>query len=89
MNATNAECRLPETNGVVVVEVLRGSPAAKGGLRACDLIEAVASNAVKNPADVQLAVDQGQIGQPLTLKVRRGGQSLSLELRPAELPNKN
>ena len=89
VNATNAECRLPETNGVVVVEVLRGSPAAKGGLRACDLIEAVANAAVKNPADVQLAVDQGEIGQPLSLKVRRGGQSLSLDLRPAELPNKN
>ena len=89
VNATNAECRLPETYGVVVVEVLRGSPAAKGGLRACDLIEAVANAAVKNPADVQLAVDQGEIGQPLSLKVRRGGQSLSLDLRPAELPNKN
>ena len=89
VNATNAECRLPETYGVVVVEVLRGSPAAKGGLRACDLIEAVANAAVKNPADVQLAVDQGKIGQPLTLKVRRGGQSLSLDLKPAELPNKN
>ena len=89
VNATNAECRLPETHGVVVVEVLRGSPAAKGGLRACDLIEAVANAAVKNPADVQLAVDQGEIGQPLTLKVRRGGQSLSLDLKPAELPNKN
>jgi S1-C subfamily serine protease len=89
VNATNAECRLPETYGVVVVEVLRGSPAAKGGLRACDLIEAVANNAVKNPADVQLAVDQGQIGQPLNLKVRRAGQSLTLELRPAELPRQN
>ena len=89
VNATNAECRLPETTGVVVVEVLRGSPAARGGLRACDLIEAVANNPVKNPADVQLAVDQGQIGQPLNLKVRRGGQGLSLELRPAELPRQN
>jgi S1-C subfamily serine protease len=49
----------------------------------------VANAAVKNPADVQLAVDQGEIGQPLTLKVRRGGQSLSLDLKPAELPNKN
>ena len=72
-----------------MVEVLRGSPAARGGLRACDLIEAVANNPVKNPADVQLAVDQGQIGQPLNLKVRRGGQGLSLELRPAELPHQN
>jgi len=89
VNATNAECRLPVTNGVVVVEVLRGSPAARGGLRACDLIEAVANNPVKNPADVQLAVDQGQIGQPLNLKVRRAGQSLTLELRPAELPRQN
>ncbi len=89
VNATQAECRLPETNGVVVVDVVPGSPAARGGLRACDLIERVGGTAVDNPSEVQVAVDQGQVGEPLSLRVQRGGRNLSLELRPAELPRAN
>ena len=86
VNATNAECRLPETNGVVVVEVMPGSPAAKGGLKPCDLIDQVGGKAVKNPSEVQLAVDQGRVGQGLGVSLRRGDQRLTLEVKPAELP---
>ena len=38
INATTSECRLPEVNGVVVVDVMANSPAARGGLKPCDLI---------------------------------------------------
>ncbi len=89
VNATQAECRLPETNGVVVVDVVAGSPAERGGLRACDLIDQVGGTAVDNPSEVQVAVDQGQVGQPLALRVRRAGRALTLQLRPAELPRSN
>lgn len=89
VNATNAECRLPETNGVVVVEVMPGSPAARGGLRACDLIERVGQSVVDNPSEVQVAVDQGRVGDPLSVQVQRGEQQLNLQLRPAELPRQN
>lgn len=85
INATAAECRLPEIHGVVVVEVLPGSPAAQGGLKPCDLIEAVGGQSVKNPSEVQVAVDQGKVGDPLTLRIRRGNNNQSLTLRPAEL----
>jgi S1-C subfamily serine protease len=86
INASTDECRLPEVNGVVVVEVMPGSPAAKGGLKPCDLIDQVGGKAVKNPSEVQLAVDQGRVGQPLAVSLRRGDQRLTLELKPAELP---
>ncbi|MFM7652764.1 MAG: trypsin-like peptidase domain-containing protein [Vulcanococcus sp.] len=89
VNATNAECRLPETNGVVVVEVMPGSPAERGGMRPCDLIEKVGSTAVDNPSEVQVAVDQGQVGQGLQVQVQRGSRELLLELRPAELPRQS
>jgi S1-C subfamily serine protease len=89
VNATNAECKLPETNGVVVVEVMPGSPAERGGLRACDLIEKVGRSDVDNPSEVQVAVDQGRVGQPLALQVQRGKQQLDLQLTPAELPRRN
>ena len=89
VNATDAECRLPESNGVVVVEVMPGSPAAKGGLRACDLIAKVGQSVVDNPSEVQVAVDQGRVGQPLAVEVQRGNRQLTLQLRPAELPRQN
>jgi S1-C subfamily serine protease len=73
-------------NGVVVVEVIPASPAAQGGLRACDLIDSVAGKAVQNPSQLQLAVDQGRVGQPLQLQVRRGDRRILLSVRPAELP---
>jgi S1-C subfamily serine protease len=85
INATSAQCRVPEANGVVVVEVLQGSPADQGGLKSCDLIEQVGGKPVKNPSEVQVAVDQGRVGDPLEVVVRRGQRSFNLTLRPAEL----
>ncbi|MEY3735060.1 MAG: hypothetical protein RLZZ624_118 [Cyanobacteriota bacterium] len=86
INATAAECRVPEVSGVVVVEVIPSSPAAAAGLRACDLIASVDDRAVQTPAQLQLAVDQGRVGQPMRLQVRRGDRRLQLSVRPAELP---
>ncbi|WP_043369504.1 trypsin-like peptidase domain-containing protein [Cyanobium sp. PCC 7001] len=86
INATTDQCRLPEVNGVVVVDVMQGSPASKGGLKPCDLIESVGGRKVRNPSEVQLAVDQGRVGEPLEVVVRRGDATTSLTLQPAELP---
>jgi len=86
INATTNECRLPEVNGVVVVEVMANSPAARGGLKPCDLIEKVGDKAVKNASEVQLGVDRGKVGEPLTITVQRNGSRQNLTVRPAELP---
>ena len=86
INSSTDQCRLPEVNGVVVVDVVAGSPAAQGGLKPCDLIEQVGGASVKNPSEVQLAVDQAQIGQPLALRVRRGDGAVALSVKPANLP---
>ena len=85
INATTGECRLPEINGVVVVEVMQGSPAAEAGLKPCDLIETVGGKKVKNPSEVQVAVDQGKVGQPLMISIKRGSGSRDVTLEPAEL----
>ena len=86
INATTNQCRLPEVNGVVVVDVMAGSPAAKAGLRPCDLITAVGGKPVKNPSEVQLAVDQSRVGSELPIDVRRGDTTRSISVQPAELP---
>ena len=41
---------------------------------------------VKNPSEVQLAVDRGRVNQPLALSIRRGDARQTLTVRPAELP---
>ena len=87
INGATDACQLPEVNGVVVVEVMEGSPAAQGGLKACDLIERVGREAVDNASEVQLAVDRGRVGEALSLGVRRRDQRLEISVRPAELPN--
>jgi len=86
INASTDECRLPEVNGVVVVDVMPDSPADRGGMRACDLIEKVGGDAVRNPSEVQLGVDKVRVGDELEIVVRRGQESRSLTVRPAELP---
>jgi S1-C subfamily serine protease len=63
-----------------------GSPAAQSGLKPCDLIEQVGGNDVKNPSQVQLAVDGGRVGAPLTIGIRRQSQKAQVVVRPAELP---
>jgi S1-C subfamily serine protease len=88
INASTDECRLPEVNGVVVVDVMSDSPADRGGIRPCDLIEKVGGDAVRNPSEVQLGVDKVEVGEELEIQVRRGDQPRDLTVRPAELPRR-
>ena len=88
INANSNRCNLPETNGVVVVEVLEDSPAEAGGMRQCDLILKVNDTAVDNPADVQLAVDRGIVGQSMPITVERNGVEQVLEVQPQEMTRK-
>ena len=89
INATNSACRVPEVNGVLVKEVVSGTPAAAAGIRQCDLILKVANKAVQTPTEVQLAVDRGQVGEPMELTLQRNGEELIVEVRPRELPRNN
>ena len=77
---------MPELNGVLVIEVVEGSPAAKAGIEPCDLIRNVNGSAVNDPSEVQLAVDRGQVGQVMPLIVERAGEQQTLDVTPEELP---
>jgi len=43
---------------------------------------------VKDPSDVQLAVDRGTVGKAMPLTVEREGRIEELSVRPAELPRR-
>ena len=89
INATNSACTVPELNGVLVKEVVKGTPAAAAGIRQCDLILKVEDNPVQTPTEVQLAVDRGQVGEPMQLTLQRNGRELIVQVRPRELPRNN
>jgi S1-C subfamily serine protease len=86
INATSNLCTVPELNGVLVIEVVDDSPADKAGIEPCDLIRDVNGSAVKDPSQVQLAVDRGQVGQAMPLVIERDGEQQTLEVIPEELP---
>jgi Do/DeqQ family serine protease len=64
---------LNEQEGAVVVNVIEGSPAAKAGLKAGDLVVAVNGRPVRNASDLRNRVGLLRIGDKITLEVLRKG----------------
>jgi membrane-associated protease RseP (regulator of RpoE activity) len=71
--------------GVVIDEVLEGSPAAKAGLRKHDIILRCNGDAVDNMKVLQLQVRDGQ-DKPLELKIIRLGKKETLIVVPEMRP---
>jgi putative serine protease PepD len=66
--------------GVAVVAVRGGSPAAKGGLRARDVIDAIDGRPLRGVNDLIATISADRPGQAVTLAVRRGGRRLMLHI---------
>jgi Do/DeqQ family serine protease len=75
-----------EQEGVLVIEVLQGSPADSAGFRAGDLIKTIGGKPVKTAEEVQQRVAESKVGQPLAIQVNRGGKPLELSVIPKEFP---
>jgi serine protease Do len=76
---------LGRSGGVEIVEVVPGSPAALAGLRAEDLIVAVAGTPVTGVNDLQRLMTGDLIDSVVDADVVRDGTLLQLSLRPIEL----
>ncbi|HEY1999915.1 S1C family serine protease [Paraburkholderia sp.] len=75
---------LSSETGVHVMEVVKGSPAALGGLRTDDTIVAVDTLAVDGVDSLQRVLDASRIEKPVNVTVLRGAQRLELTLTPLE-----
>ena len=67
---------LSSTKGVLVLEVLPGSPADQVGLEAADVIREVNQRPVNNIKDFERAVRQGRRGDRILLLVQRGDNAV-------------
>ena len=83
----------PETNlkisddrGVVVVGIMRNSPAAKSGLQLGDIIQKINGSAIATSDQVQQTVDKNAVGGTLQVQVKRSGRSLNLAVRLGTFP---
>jgi Do/DeqQ family serine protease len=83
----NIGFKVAEDKGVLVVQVMPNSPAAKAGVRAGDVIQKLNGNAVTEASSVQKAVDSSQVGRDVNLELRRHGQTLNLSVRPGTFPS--
>src|SRR3954462_6122414 len=72
-------------NAVEVVEVIGGSPAARAGLRAEDLIVAIDDVPVRGVDDLHRLLTADHIGRRTQLTVMREGRESLLGITPREL----
>jgi S1-C subfamily serine protease len=71
-------------SAVHVMEIVKGSPAALGGLRTDDTIVAIDAQAVHDVDSLQRTLDVSRIDKPVNVTVLRGAQRLELTLTPVE-----
>jgi serine protease Do len=82
--ATVAE-RYGRSNGLRLAEVIPGSPAARAGLRAGDLVLDVGRAPVENAQGIQRQLFGDAIGVPLPVTVLRNGAMVDVIAVPTEL----
>ncbi len=85
-NNPNSGLTVEEDQGVLIAKVMSGSPAAKAGLRAGDVIHKINSQSVKNAEDIQKAVEGSQVGSNLQIELRRNQRDIALTVQPGALP---
>lgn len=80
------EFRLQVDKGVLVLEVLSGSPAANAGLREGDVITSLGGQEVTKIKELTDILHSATIGQPLEITYWRGNNKTTTTITPAEAP---
>jgi S1-C subfamily serine protease len=81
-----AALKLDTDIGLVVVNVESDGPADRAGVLLGDVIVAVDGTAVRDPADVLAALGPERVGNPLTVRVLRGGQPVAVTITVGRRP---
>ncbi len=76
-----------QPRGVRVAAVYRGTPAAKAGLRAGDVIARIAGQPVNSSHDLLRAVMSRPVGTTFPLEVRRDDRTMQLSITSARMPD--
>jgi S1-C subfamily serine protease len=75
--------RLGQSRALAVVGLAEDGPAAKAGVLVGDVILAIGGTPVRSPAGLRAQLGD-RVGQPISVRLLRGGQTTDLEITPAE-----
>jgi Do/DeqQ family serine protease len=78
--------KVTQDTGVLIVRVVKNSPADKAGLQPGDIIEKVGGKSVKTAAEVQQQVEGSAVGAALEMEVTRQAKRQALQVRPGAFP---
>ncbi|MEB3213631.1 MAG: HhoA/HhoB/HtrA family serine endopeptidase [Leptolyngbyaceae bacterium] len=84
--AEDANIEITEDEGVLIWQVMSGTPAEAAALKQGDIINKVNGVEVSSAAEVQEQVEKSRIGEVLEIEISRDGEPLVVELRPTALP---
>ena len=84
--APNSQMKVKDDRGILVVQVGRGTPAAKAGLKAGDVIQSVNDQPIQNVKTIQQLVDQAGVDGKLNLDVKRNDRTVAISISPEQLP---
>ena len=76
---------MEQRTGLRVVEVVAGSPAARAGLRAGDIVVAAGRTPIRAAQDLQRLMLADAIGHELAITVLRAGAMVDVVAEPSEL----
>ena len=79
-----AGLKLPRDSGVVLADVLPGSPAARSGLRVGDVVVALDGKPMENGRQLQVGLYRRFVGDIVSLDVLRDGQPLTFPVAMIE-----
>ncbi len=85
-NNRDRNIRVDADRGVLIVRVLRGSPADKAGLRPGDVIQSINNQPVNKGDELQRLVEQSGVGSQLQIQLQRSGQNVNVAVRPEPIP---
>ncbi len=74
--------------GILVAQVMKGSPADKAGIKVGDVIVEIDGKPIDKVRDVQLKIMKTKPGTEVKLKIIRDGKELTLKVKIGELPEK-
>jgi len=78
--------KVGDEGGVLVAGVMRGTPAARAGLRPGDVIASADGKRVGSPEELREAVSRAGVGKTLTLSVLRDGDKKEVKATLEEAP---
>jgi serine protease Do len=82
----NSNFKITEDKGVLVVKVMRNTPAAKAGLKPGDVIKSVNGEMIEKADRIQQLVENTKIGDNLSLDIVRDGNKSRIDVNVGTIP---